>query len=62
VNRRDTSALEARLREALAGWPDTVREGVDMSARAIEQRVRDACEMSTLALALVAAGAQRPVK
>jgi hypothetical protein len=62
VSRRDRSTVESRLREALVGWPASANDHVDMSAAAIEQRIRDACEMSSLALALVAAGAQRPVK
>jgi len=34
-----------------------IRDGVDMSAAAVTSRIREACEMSTLCLELVAAGA-----
>jgi len=49
------------LRAALAGWPRGSPEGVDMSREAVERRLREACELSSLALALAAAG-QRRVK
>ena len=51
VTRRERS-LEQRLREALVADLAEIREGVDMSPRAITDRLRDACEMSSLCLAL----------
>jgi hypothetical protein len=59
VRRNDT--VEERLRAALVGWPHGTPEGVDMSREAVERRLREACELSSLALALAAAG-QRRVK
>ena len=58
---RKRDLVEERLRAALAGWPAGTPAGVDMSPAAIERRLREACELSTLALALAAAG-QRRVK
>ena len=49
---RHESSLEQRLREALVADLAEIREGVDMSPRAITGRLRDACEMSSLCLAL----------
>jgi hypothetical protein len=37
-----------------------IREGVDMSSTAVTRRLGEACEMSSLALELVAAGRTRP--
>ena len=49
--------ISARLREALQ--IDAYRcDGVDMSPVAVTERLRDAAEMSTLCLELVAAGAR----
>lgn len=49
----DLASVEARLRAALEA-PLEVREGVDMSPEAVTQRLRDACEMSSLCLSLAA--------
>lgn len=51
MTRRELTSVEARLRYALE-TPAPVREGVDMSAAAITGRLRDACELSSLCLAL----------
>ncbi len=58
---RSLPGLEDRLRQALNAPLGEIREGVDMSAAGVTSRLRDACEMSTLALALLEAGAQVPV-
>jgi hypothetical protein len=44
--------VEARLRAALTLVPHATAHGVDMSAAAIDARLRDACEMSALCLEL----------
>ena len=57
MKRNEESSIEDRLRAALVPELPTTAEGVDMSPRAVADRLRDACEMSSLALDLVAAGA-----
>ncbi len=57
MTRSDGSTVEQRLRTALNVDLDVFKDGVDMSAAAVTHRVREACEMSTLCLELVAAGA-----
>jgi hypothetical protein len=44
--------LERRLRAALSQRWEEVPEGVDMSAAAVDHRLREAAEMSSLCLAL----------
>ena len=51
------SVISARLREALQ-IDAYRRDGVDMSPAAVTERLRDAAEMSTLCLELVAVGAR----
>jgi len=58
---RSPDPVDDRLRAALARWPQGTPDGVDMSPAAVERRLREACELSGLALSLVAAG-QRRVK
>lgn len=53
---RNAATIEDRLRAALNVRLEEFRDGVDMSAETITARLRDACDMSSLALALVEAG------
>ncbi|CAN5807545.1 hypothetical protein BH11MYX3_BH11MYX3_44980 [soil metagenome] len=55
----DPASVEARLRAALTTEVDESREGVDMSAEAITNRVREVAELSALCLELVAVGARQ---
>ena len=54
--RRSETTIEERLRAALTAEWSVVPEGVDMSAAAITQRLRELCEMSSLCLALLEVG------
>lgn len=60
MRRPDPSSVEARLRAALNAPLTDIREGVDMSEAAVTRRLSEACEMSSLALELVAVGRTRP--
>ena len=53
---RPPSTVEDRLRLALTAWIPETLEGVDMSSRAITERVIELCEMSKLCLELAAIG------
>lgn len=52
MTRSDLRAIEGRLRLALSVPLESLRDGVDMTPAAVTRRLRDACEMSALCLAL----------
>lgn len=52
MSRASSDDVAARLRSALTLDFASLREGVDMSPDAVVARLREACELSTLCLAL----------